>query len=61
MARGRTNEQESSDQRATAPENHVVLPHFRLETLHAHVESRGRFDAAAVQEQVSAFLSLGFP
>ena len=43
------------------PENHVVLPHFQLETLHAHVESRGRFDAAAVQEQVSAFLSLGFP
>lgn len=60
MARGRTNEQEFSDQRATAPENHVVLPHFRLETLHAHVESRARFDAA-VQEQVSSFLSLGFP
>jgi hypothetical protein len=42
------------------PENHVVLPHSRLETPHAHVESRARFDAF-VQEQVSAFLSLGFP
>ena len=41
-------------------ENHVVLPHFRLETPHAQVESRARFDAF-VQEQVSAFLSLGFP
>lgn len=41
--------------RATAPENHVVLPDFRLETLHAH-----GFDAA-VQEQVSSFLSLEFP
>ena len=41
------------------PENHVVLPHFRLETPHAQVESRARFDAF-VQEQVSSFPQPGF-